>query len=52
MAKYTNFNALAEIWPAVEAMRGEIVGHGASLSVLSGEVVDRLKADPALALAA
>jgi len=44
----TNFNALAEIWPAAEALRGEIVGHSASLSVLSEEVVDRLKADPAL----
>jgi len=48
----SNFNALAEVWPAVEAMRGEIVGSGAALSVLSNEAVDRIKADPALELAA
>lgn len=47
----TNFNALADVWPAVEAMRSEIVGNSASLSVLSEEVVDRLRADPALAAA-
>lgn len=47
-----NFNALAEGWPAVEAMRAEIVGSGASLSVLSDEVRERLQADPAMALAA
>lgn len=46
------FNALAEVWPAVEALRGEIVGSGASLSIMSDEVVARIKADPALALAA
>lgn len=46
------FNALVEIWPAVEALRGEIVGNAAALSTMSDEVVARLKADPALALAA
>lgn len=46
-----NFNSLATTWPAVEALRGEIVGHSASLSVLSNEVVDRLKADPAFEMA-
>ena len=44
----TNFNALAEVWPAVEAMREKIVGTGTALAVLSSEVVDRIKADPAL----
>jgi hypothetical protein len=44
----TNFNALAEIWPGVEALRGEIVGLSASLSVLSDDVVQRIKVDPAL----
>jgi len=44
----TNFNALAEIWPGVEKLRSEIVGSSASLSVLSNDVVERIKADPAL----
>lgn len=47
-----NFNALAEAWPAIEVMRGEIVGSGAALSILSNEVRERLQADPAMALAA
>lgn len=47
----TNFNALAEIWPGVEKLRGEIVGSSASLSVMSEDVVARIKADPALAVA-
>jgi len=48
----TSFNALAEVWPAVEAMREKIVGASTALSLLSDEVIDRLKADPALAIAA
>lgn len=47
-----SFNALAEVWPAVEAMREKIVGTSTALSVLSDEVIDRLKADPALAAVA
>ena len=47
-----SFNALAEAWPAVEEMREAIVGSGSALSVLSNDVMDRIKADPALALAA
>jgi hypothetical protein len=43
-----SFNALAEVWPAAEAMRERIVGTGTALAVLSSEVIDRLKADPAL----
>lgn len=43
-----SFNALAETWPAVEAMREKIVGTSTALAVLSSEVVDRIKADPAL----
>lgn len=42
------FNALADIWPAAEALRGEIVGSSAALSTMSEEVIARLKADPAL----
>lgn len=43
------FNALVDVWPAAEALRDEIVGSGAALSVLSEDVVKRIKADPALA---
>lgn len=43
-----SFNGLAEVWPAVEALREEIVGSGAALSTLSDDVVARIKADPAL----
>lgn len=43
-----SFNAIAEVWPAAETMRGQIVGTVNALAVLSSEVVDRLKADPAL----
>lgn len=42
-----SFNEVAEVWPAVEALREAIVGSGASLIVLSADVTDRLKADPA-----
>jgi len=48
----TTFNALVEVWPAADAMREKIVGSSTALSVLSDEVIDRLKADPALAVAA
>jgi len=44
----TNFNGLVEIWPAAEALRGEIVGHGTAVSLMSDDVIARLKADPAL----
>lgn len=48
----TSFNALADAWPAVEELREAIVGSGSSLSVLSNDVMERIKADPALAMAA
>jgi hypothetical protein len=44
----TSFNAVVDTWPAAEVLRESIVGSGTSLAVLSSEVVDRLKADPAL----
>ncbi|TXH53901.1 MAG: hypothetical protein E6Q97_11975 [Desulfurellales bacterium] len=43
-----SFNALAEVWPAVEAMRERIVGSSTALAVLSDDVVQRIKQDPAL----
>jgi len=43
-----NFNALVEAWPAAEVMRESIVGTSTALAVLSSEVIDRIKADPAL----
>lgn len=43
-----SFNALAEVWPAIEVMREKIVGTSTALSVLSDEVIERLKSDPAL----
>jgi hypothetical protein len=46
-----SFNALAEAWPAAETWRDKIVGTGTALAVLSSEVVERLKADPAMELA-
>jgi hypothetical protein len=46
----TTFNALAEVWPAVEAMREKVVGTSTALAALSAEVVNRIKADPALAV--
>lgn len=46
-----SFNALAEVWPAVEAMREKIVGTGTALAVLSNDVIQRIKADPALTVA-
>lgn len=46
-----SFNALVEVWPGAEAMREQIVGSSTALATLSAEVVDRIKADPALQLA-
>lgn len=46
-----SFNALAEAWPAAETMREKIVGTGTALAVLSSDVINRLKADPALEMA-
>lgn len=43
------FNALVDIWPAAEALRTTIVGTSNALSVLSSDVVSRIKADAALA---
>lgn len=43
-----SFNALVDVWPAAEAMREQIAGSATALAVLSSEVVDRIKADPAL----
>ncbi len=43
-----SFNALVEVWPAVDTLREQIVGSSTALAVLSSEVVDRIKADPAL----
>lgn len=47
-----SFNALCETWPLAEAMREQIVGTSQAIAVLSTEVVDRLRADPAFAAAA
>jgi hypothetical protein len=41
------FNEVADVWPAAEVMRESIVGSGTSLTVLSDDVVSRIKADPA-----
>jgi len=47
-----SFNALVAVWPAAEEMREKIVGANTALAVLSTEVIDRLKDDPAFAQAA
>lgn len=47
-----SFNALAEAWPAVETLRGEVIGVANALSVLSEEVIDRLRNDAAFMAAA
>lgn len=44
----TTFNGLAEIWPAIEALREEIVGSAFAVSVMSDDVLARIKKDPAL----
>jgi hypothetical protein len=44
----TTFNALSDVWPAIEALRSEIVGSSAALSLMSDDVLARIKADPAL----
>lgn len=46
------FNEVADVWPAAEAMRESIVGSGTSLTVLSNDVVSRIKADAAAELIA
>lgn len=46
------FNEVADVWPAAEAMRESVVGSGTSLTVLSNDVVDRIKADAAAELVA
>lgn len=47
-----NFNEVAEVWPAANELRTSIVGEGTALAVLSADVVSRIKADPAYAVAA
>lgn len=47
IASVNSFNALAEVWPAVETLREAIVGTGAALAVFSSEVMDRIKSDAA-----
>jgi hypothetical protein len=41
------FNEVAGVWPAAEAMRETIVGSGTALTVLSSDVVARIRADAA-----
>lgn len=48
----TKFNQIVEVWPAAEQMRETICGKSTALMVLSHEVVDRIKADPATILQA
>lgn len=43
----TSFNGLAEVWPAIEVLREEIVGTSFALSTFSEETMARIKADPA-----
>ena len=47
-----NFNEVAEVWPAANELRSSIVGETTALAVLSADVVSRIKADPAYAVAA
>ncbi|MET0364880.1 MAG: hypothetical protein ABW169_09505 [Sphingobium sp.] len=42
------FNEVANVWPGAEALRSTIAGEATALSVLSSDVIDRLKADDAL----
>lgn len=42
------FNQLVEIWPGAEKMRAKIVGSSTALSIMSDEVLARIKTDPAL----
>lgn len=46
-----NFNEVASVWPAAEALREAIVGTGTALQVLSDDVVARLRNDAAHVLA-
>jgi len=43
------FNEVASVWPGAEALREAICGQQTALSVLSSDVIDRLRADQALA---
>lgn len=43
------FNEVVAIWPAAEALRESIVGTGTALTVLSSDVVARIRADAAAA---
>jgi hypothetical protein len=45
------FNEVTEVWPEAEQLREAIVGTSSALVVLSNDVVERIKADPAYALA-
>jgi hypothetical protein len=45
------FNEVAEVWPEAEQLREAIVGTSSALVVLSNDVVERIKSDPAYALA-
>jgi len=45
------FNEVVEVWPQADNLRTTIVGSHSALVVLSSEVVERIKADPAHQLA-
>lgn len=47
-----NFNEVADVWDAANELRSSIVGEATALAVLSADVVSRIKADPAYAVAA
>ena len=47
-----SFNEIEAVWPAASELRSSIVGESAALTVLSEDVVARIKADPAFAVAA
>jgi hypothetical protein len=42
-----SFNEVASVWADAEALRSAIVGTGTALTVLSSDVIDRIKADAA-----
>lgn len=43
------FNALVEVWPALEALRTTICGSRSAVSILSADVVSRVQGDAAFA---
>jgi hypothetical protein len=45
------FNEVTEVWPEAEQLREAIVGTSSALVVLSNDVVERIKNDPAYAMA-